>query len=240
MVRSLNHVISFPLLVLILIGGCCTSPDKRFIDRAYDTLSAPEGNARVVFYRSAYKERRFTITLYDSSSILGNLDMYDKISYLCEPGHHLFKIIGVRRNAIDFIEANLINEHTYFVEVYPTYNVNKVGTASGLGITSNLNLVGTTSNLYTTSHSIHFIPQNSVREDWDRIIQEISKCKESTKDEDFIDYVKSYRQKLAILEQDVTKVYKLSPPETRKRIAPEYGIKVSEQIIQDTDFRKDL
>ena len=193
-----------------------------------------------MFYRSAYKERRFTITLYDGPKLLGNIDMYEKISYLCEPGEHLFKIIGVRKDAVDFIEAELLDEYTYFVEVYPIYNVARIGTASGLGVTSNLNVVGTTSNIYSTSHSIHLISQTSVKEDWDRIIQDISKCKESEKDEGFMDYVKAYRQKLAILDQDATKLYKLSPPEARKRIAPEYGIKVSEQMIQDTDFSKDL
>ena len=238
MVRSFNHVISFSFLVLILIGGCCTSPDKSFIDRAYDTLSAPKGKTRVVFYRSAYKERRFTITLYDGPNILGNIDMYDKISYLCEPGEHVFKIIGVRKDAVDFIEADLVSEHTYFVEIYPSYNVAKVGTASGFGITSNLNFTGTTSNIYTTGHSIHFIPQASVKDEWDRILQDISKCKESTKDGDFLEYVDRHRQKLAILNQNVTKMHKMSPPEARKCIIGEYEIKVSEGMIQDTEFGK--
>ena len=81
-------------------------------------LASPsEGKSLVYFVRSSGTGALVNFKYFDGEDYLGKFSGKNYIIHECEPGKHVFWVTSENR---DFIEADLLPDKVYFVEVRPT------------------------------------------------------------------------------------------------------------------------
>lgn len=85
--------------------------------KAQERVPPSEGKALVYFIRSSGTGALVNFKYFDGENYLGKFSGQNYFSYECEPGHHVFWVTSENR---DFIEANLLPNKVYMIEVIPT------------------------------------------------------------------------------------------------------------------------
>ncbi len=108
----------FLATVILLATGCAST---KMLDRANQEVEVPTADkAQLIFMRSsslggAVQSTVFNITSTDPEFI-GILSTGKKLSYIVDPGEHMFMVIG---ESADFMGANLAGGKTYYAMVTP-------------------------------------------------------------------------------------------------------------------------
>ncbi|WP_147821945.1 hypothetical protein [Salidesulfovibrio onnuriiensis] len=120
-----KHLICLLFMALFALGGCASSlmseiPDGR---QAY---SVEQGKAVIVFMRpssfgGAVQSPVFRLT-DDSQEFLGIVSSKTMLAYEAAPGKHVFMVTGETAN---FVEADVIADKIYYVEVEPHFGMFK-------------------------------------------------------------------------------------------------------------------
>ena len=104
------------LLFLLAMAGCQSSLMAKTADNVKPYTPDPQKSVVIFMRPSAFGGAvQSTVYQYDSAPIfVGIVSSGSKIAYEVAPGKHMFMVMG--ENA-DFLEANLVAGHIYYVEV---------------------------------------------------------------------------------------------------------------------------
>lgn len=106
------------LLILVFIGslGGCTSSHMTRLTPDEQTNGPDPDKALINFMRPASFGGAIQSALYDGDTYIGTISANTRLCYQAEPGQHLFMIVG---ESADFMQANLLPNKTYYVNVAP-------------------------------------------------------------------------------------------------------------------------
>lgn len=106
------------LLILGFIGllGACSSSHMTRLSPGEQTNGPEPGKALINFMRPSSFGGAIQSTLYDGDTYIGTISANTRLCYQAEPGQHLFMIVG---ESADFMQANLLPNKTYYVNVAP-------------------------------------------------------------------------------------------------------------------------
>jgi len=116
----------FNRLMIVFLGvlffsGCATQSNHMTKVTPESVITKPEdGKALVHFMRPSNYGGAIQSTIYNESNYLGTVSAQTRVAYQADPGKHMFMVIG--ENA-DFLEANLLENKTYYVLVSPRMGV---------------------------------------------------------------------------------------------------------------------
>lgn len=100
-----------------LLAGCAVRSDLMSPTGETATTLRPEpGKALVVFVRPEYVGYAIQAVVYDGEEFIGVVSRHTAVPYHAAPGVHRFMVVS---EAADFVDAELGEGRTYFVEVVP-------------------------------------------------------------------------------------------------------------------------
>ena len=116
----------FALVVLaLLLGGCAGSvKNMRSVSEEMAITEPPDGKSLIVFMRPSGIGYAIQSSVFDIDNgepeLVGIVAAKKKVSYLAEPGNHLFMVVG---ESGDFMTAELLPNKTYYALVTPRLGV---------------------------------------------------------------------------------------------------------------------
>jgi len=104
-------------LAACLATGCAVRSDLMTPTGESPTALRPQpGKALVVFLRPAFTGYAIQAVVYDGERFIGVVSRLSAVPYQAEPGSHRLMVVS---EAADFLDADLAEGRTYFVEVQP-------------------------------------------------------------------------------------------------------------------------
>jgi hypothetical protein len=104
-------------LAACLATGCAIRSDLMAPTGENPTTLRPQpGKALVVFVRPAFTGYAIQAVVYDGERFIGVVSRFSAVPYQAEPGAHRLMVVS---EAADFLDADLAEGRTYFVEVQP-------------------------------------------------------------------------------------------------------------------------
>lgn len=110
--------ISMSLIMVWLLAGC----QSTLMEPATENVltNNKNGNAQVVFMRSAFLAQAIQASVFDVTSgeakFIGVLSNDTKIAYETTPGEHMFMVVG---ESADFLKATVAEDKTYYAVATP-------------------------------------------------------------------------------------------------------------------------
>ena len=89
---------------------------------AQELIAPSEGRSMVYFLRSSGTGALINFKYFDGEDYLGKFSGPGCFTYECEPGEHIFWVAAENR---DFVEAELLPDKIYIIEVRPTMGMMK-------------------------------------------------------------------------------------------------------------------
>jgi hypothetical protein len=105
------------LWLYVFLAGCAHMSDHMNNVPSDQLTIAPEkGKALINFMRPSSFGGAIQSTLYDGDAYIGTVSQHTRLCYQAEPGKHMFMVVG---ESADFMEAELLANRTYYVNVAP-------------------------------------------------------------------------------------------------------------------------
>ena len=112
-----GRTVSAVLLAASLTVGCGVRSNLMTpTGESAQALRPAPGKALVVFLRPAYVGYAIQAVVYDGSDFIGVVSRWTAVPYQADPGAHRLMVVS---EAADFLDADLAEGRTYFVEVQP-------------------------------------------------------------------------------------------------------------------------
>ncbi len=117
MLRKLGLIFIASVSVLL---GACASNHMTVIPPEQQTIAPEEGKALIHFMRPTSFGGAIQSTIYDGDEYIGTVSANTRVCYQSDPGSHMFMVVG---ESADFLQAELLPNKTYYVNVQPRMGV---------------------------------------------------------------------------------------------------------------------